>query len=212
MRKHLTYIYEPEQVTYQYNQVTDIKPEQFIPDLYYVIDPETNEYVPAANYLEDNNHNTDYDPSLIYYEKGLETGEDFTLQENLQSFDGNRYLYQDFNGSTYALNADGSMNPRMADYISDLQYHPEKKYFEIDINRDLIPVTLSDGYEPKKYFYRTSTRDFLIENGDVPDPNRDYFILKNPIRVTDYADGLFDGIYIPGVYYYKQNGAYYLDR
>lgn len=196
-RKHLTYTYDPD-IEYTFSRATEVLPETFDPDLYYVIDDQTGEYVPASG---------EYDPNETYYERNIDDGETFselTGADELTLFDGDVYLYQDFNNSTYALNDQGEVLPKMCDYVSDSKYYPNKKYFTVDVENDLEQRVLSKDYVPNKYFYRNiNTGDFILATEAAPVTGRVYYDITNAKKITDPSFGNFKSIYIPGYYYYE---------
>lgn len=199
-RKHLTYDYEPktnDSETFTYTDVTtQINIDNFDPDLLFIL--VDGKYVRVDK-------DAVYDENQTYYYR---TGS-ILEERQLTAFNSNKLYYMDYTGSDFDL--DPSQNMEMMDYIKDPKYHRGFTYYTLDESY-ITPYVLSAGYRPGRFFYKVENDYYIDFNKGATDERQYYTISRD--KVVDIADYGYNGIYVPGVYYYydTEENAWKLDQ
>lgn len=210
--KALTYYYEPlaeDEYTYE-----EVIPEDtnFDKTQYYVEDPVgSGNYRPATN-----------DDNGPFYSYQVEGDVEYNEIEGLIPFDGTIYYYKDINADAeYAEN-----NPLKQDYIGDPKYHEGVQYYTFAEGQPREVNSLSGSYKPGEYFVRRADGSFYLDFNEASTVEEKYYVIdETKIRnIKDNTDGgpfalqhaNYDGIYVPGKYYYKVKNddgstSYHLD-
>lgn len=219
-QKHDNYIPLTDE-DYGFYEMLDINETTFNPLMYYVNNAQGEKERVVTPLTYDNNASY-YNSQEKYYVKTLrkdqlESYEQINVDKNnnnatipMTIFDGTKYFYQDWYQN---LNVD-MQNILLYDYISDMQYYPDKQYYTIEAAEKRF-VEDEDGnpvyYEPGLYYYHTQDTYMLDVNKkpySLPYINSYYAINRNLVkRVSELTNksGLFyTGIYIPGEYFYEE--------
>lgn len=196
--KALSYYYEPLTVDeFEYEEITPTD-SNFDKTQYWVEDPVgSGNYRPATN--EDNG------PFYSYQIKG---DVEYTEIDGLIPFDGTQYYYKDINADAeYAEN-----DPLKQDYIGDPKYHEGVQYYTFAEGQPKTVNSLSGNYKPGEYFVRHADGSYYLDFNEASTVDATYYVInKDKVRnIKDNSEGVFenlhanyDGIYVPGKYYYK---------
>ena len=210
--KALTYYYEPlADDEYTYEEVIPNDTE-FDKTQYYVEDPVgSGNYRPATN-----------DDNGPFYSYQVEGDVEYNEVEGLIPFDGTTYYYKDINAD--AVYADN--DPLKQDYIGDPKYHEGVQYYKFADGQPKEVSSLSGSYKPGEYFVRRADGSFYLDFNEASTVDAKYYVIdETKIRnIKDNTEGgpfaiqhaNYDGIYVPGKYYYKvtnEDGStsYHLD-
>jgi hypothetical protein len=222
-RKHKTYEYtELSKENYEYKEISSLPSNANI--LEYFIKKDDNTYVQAEKESKGPYYERYLNVENEYSEVNLNP-----FPPTLQDSNGQEIIcrYRDYTGnidipdSIYeGIKEDAGREAAKAeyiklhsDYIYDTKYYSGKTYYNVTISD---PVSLSAEYTPKTYWYKkedewedeqqTSKEGYTIDNSLSITKNRTYLIFhqENAIEITKIPEHNYNGIYIPGVYYYAQ--------
>lgn len=138
----------------------------------------------------------------------------------LTPFDGTVYYYKDVNSDAIYAEDD----PLKQDYISEPEYHEGIDYYTFAQGQPVKIASLRGNYEPGKYYLRQSNGSFYLDMNESSTLGKTYYeidegLIRN-IRDNQTEGSTFktihqkyDGIYVPGKYYYKdeENNTYHVD-
>lgn len=205
--KALTYEFEP--LTEDEYQFETIVPDDtsFDKTQYWVSDGEGG-YRPATNEDEGPFYIQTVAPEVSY------------PPVNLQAFDGTTYYYKDINSD--AIYADN--DPLKQDYISEEEYHEGIDYYTFEPGQPVQIASLSGNYEPGKYYLRYTDGSFYLDMEESSTLGKTYYEINEKLirNIRDNSQEgkafstihqKYDGIYVPGKYYYKdeENNTYHVD-
>lgn len=215
--KDLNNTYTMMRKIYTYDEKIDLEIDYIIDDGMITYEVDNGELKkPVSHYVYDEKiegyreaNLEDYDKigQILFYKKVKKMTNPLTFETiTLTNWDPQAWWYQDINSSPYGKDEHGNPILEKQDYITNKGYEKEKKYFKIvNVEPDEekgIPgcrVSLNGAYEPGKYYYEENNK-YLIDYNENSSLNKKYLILNKKLvyNVKDY----YDGIYIPGLYYY----------
>ena len=187
-------------INVSYTEITGINAANFIPGWYFVFDANTQEYILALEYQENEKY---------YVENKQLTTEtisfippEYVKAANIISFMYNRYYHVESKGSQgveYHLVAD----------FEDLN---SKKGPYVEIPPDKINNTLEGFYVPNMYWYKISSG--ALKDSYVLDDNVEYVKDREYYRSLETVLKPMGGalaVYEPGKYYYLLDNSYQID-
>lgn len=138
----------------------------------------------------------------------------------LTPFDGTIYYYKDINSDVIYAEDD----PLKQDYIADPKYHEGIDYYTFEKGQPVKIASLSGNYEPGKYYLKHTNGSFYLDMNESSTLGKTYYeidegLIRN-IRDNQTEGSTFktihqkyDGIYVPGKYYYKdeETNTYHVD-
>lgn len=138
----------------------------------------------------------------------------------LTPFDGTVYYYKDVNSDAIYAEDD----PLKQDYISEPEYHEGIDYYTFAQGQPVKIASLSGNYEPGKYYLKQANGSFYLDMNESSTLGKTYYeidegLVRN-IRDNQTKGSTFktihqkyDGIYVPGKYYYKdeKTNTYHVD-
>lgn len=207
-RKHQTYTYDniPFTSDNYIMKVVDIDAENYLPGLYYISTATGNNVRPENCSISNDN----YDSTKIYYLKQLKkeiSDEKVVVDNRLLDFSKGDYWFGENPTGSYIKGDIPFQN-----YIKDSTYHKGKVYYTIknptkeDLMDDYKKGTLYCSYGTRKFFNATLNKEEVWTNGyelcldEKYDDSKEYYKIK---KVYSLKEANFDGIYLPGVFYYK---------
>lgn len=207
-RKHQTYTYDdiPFNSENYIMKVVDIDVNNYTPGLYY-ISTATGSNVKPENCSVSNGA---YDSNKTYYMKQLKkeiSDEEIIVDSSLLDFSKGSYWFGEQPTGKYI-----KTNVPFQNYIKEDTYHKGKIYFTIknptkeELMDDYKKGTLYTHFNSKSFYNATLDKQEIWTNGYELCWNEKYVDGKEYYKINkvySLKDANFDGIYLPGVFYYK---------
>lgn len=207
-RKHQTYTYDdiPFNSENYIMKVVDIDANNYMPGLYY-ISTATGSNVKPENCSVSNGA---YDSNKTYYMKQLKkeiSDEKIIVDSSLLDFSKGNYWFGEQPTGKYI-----KTNVPFQNYIKEDTYHKGKTYFTIknptkeELMDDYKKGTLYTHFNSKSFYNATLDKQEIWTNGYELCWNEKYVDGKEYYKINkvySLKDANFDGIYLPGVFYYK---------
>lgn len=207
-RKHQTYTYDdiPFNSENYTMKVVDIDANNYTPGLYYISTSTGSNVKPENCSVSDGA----YDSSKTYYMKQLKkeiSDEEVIVDSNLLDFSKGDYWFGEQPTGKYI-----KTNVPFQNYVKEDTYHKGKTYFTIknptkeELMDDYEKGTLYTHFNSKSFYNATLDKQEVWTNGyelcwdEKYSDGKEYYRIN---KVYSLKEANFDGIYLPGVFYYK---------